>query len=203
GYITSQPIPETIRSINAYTMGVRKANPSAKVLVSYVGSWNDSVKEGQIVKKMCDAGVDVFTHHQDAPYVIDVADDMGLYTTGYDFVYKDYSACFLTAALINWDVLYEKVLGDYISGRADFSDDYWLGLADNAVSLYPYSDLVSEETRALVESEKKRINSWRDVFSGEIYDNEGYLRCYKDERINDHDLFNNMDWLVEGAEIYE
>ncbi len=55
----------------------------------------------------------------------------------------------------------------------------------------------------LVNSEEERIKSWRDVFSGEIYDNEGMLRCRDDERIGDDELFNSIDWYVEGVEVRE
>ncbi|MCR5322805.1 MAG: BMP family ABC transporter substrate-binding protein [Lachnospiraceae bacterium] len=203
GYVTAMPIAETIRSINAYAMGARMSNPSAKVMVKYTGSWDDKDEEEKAVKMLADAGADVMTYHEDRPYAIDLADDLGLYTTGYDYVGNEYSDRFLTAAVINWDVLYAKVLGDFLSGKANFSNDYWLGLSDGAVSLYPYSSRVTEETKKLVDTETERIKTWRDVFSGEIRDNAGTLRCQDNERISDDELFNSIDWYVEGVEIYE
>ncbi|MCR4762358.1 MAG: hypothetical protein K5696_02410, partial [Lachnospiraceae bacterium] len=109
----------------------------------------------------------------------------------------------LTAAVINWDVLYTRILQDYLSGRANFSNDYWLGLSEGAVSLYPYSDRVSEDTKKLVASEEKRIRTSLDVFSGTIRDNTGIVRCGGNERISDHELFHHFDWYVEGVEVYE
>lgn len=203
GYVTAMAIPETVRSINAYALGARKANPSAKVIVKFTGSWDDKDAEEAAVKQLAEAGADVMTFHEDRPYAINAADEMGLFTTGYDYVSGEYSQKFLTAAVFNWDVLYAKVLSDYLSGRANFSNDYWLGLDEGAVSLYPYSGLVSEETKDLIASEEERIKTWRDVFSGEIYDNTGTLRCNENERIGDDELFNRIDWYVEGVEIYD
>ncbi len=202
-YVASMPIEETIRSINAYTMGARRANPKVKVLVKYTWSWEDKEKEEAAMKELAAAGADVVTYHEDRSYAIDLADEMGLYTTGYNYVHKDYSDRFLTAALTNWDIIYEQLLGDYLSGRANFSEDYWLGLSEGAVSIYPLSDQVTEKTKARVAAEEKRICSWRDVFSGVIYDNNGQLRCERDERISDKELFEHMDWYVEGVNIYE
>ena len=145
----------------------------------------------------------MITYHEDRSYALDLADEMGLFTTGYDYVSKEYSDKFLTAAVINWDMLYTGVLRDYLSGRANFSNDYWLGLPEGAVSLYPYSDRVSGETKDLVAAEEKRIMTSRDVFSGEIYDISGIQRCGENERISDDELFNHIDWYVEGVEIYE
>lgn len=203
GYVSAMPIPETVRSVNAYALGARRANPSAKVIVKYTGTWDDPDKEEAATRQLSEAGADVITFHEDRPYAIDLADEMGLYTTGYDYVSKEYSDRFLTAAVFDWDMLYSRILSDYLSGRANFSNDYWLGLNESAVSLYPYSDLVSEETRKLVSAEEERIKTWRDVFSGEIYDNTGVQRCEENERISDDELFNSIDWYVEGVEIYE
>ena len=203
GFVTAMPIPETVRSINAYCLGARKANPSAKVIVRFTGSWDNSKAEEEAVKTLAEAGADVMTFHEDRPYAVDLADEMGLFTTGYDYVSGEHSERFLTAAVFNWDILYARILNDYLSGRANFSNDYWLGLAEGAVSLYPYSDMVTEDTKSLVASEEERIKTWRDVFSGEIYDNTGVLRCNENERIGDYELFNKIDWYVEGVEIYE
>ncbi|MBR3305649.1 MAG: BMP family ABC transporter substrate-binding protein [Lachnospiraceae bacterium] len=203
GYVSAMAIPETVRSVNAYAMGARKANPSAKVLVKYTGSWDDKEAEEAATRELAAAGADVITFHEDKPYAIDLADEMGLYTTGYDYVSGGYSERLLTAAVFDWGMLYNRVLGDYLSGRANFSNDYWLGLKEGAVSLYPCSELVSEETKAFVSEEEKRIQSWRDVFSGEIRDNTGTVRCSENERISDDELFNSIDWYVEGVEIYE
>ena len=203
GYVTATPVPETIRAVNAYALGARKANPSVRVLVKFTGGWDDRQKEEAATRRLAAAGADVMTFHEDRPYEIELADEMGLYTTGYDHVFEKYSERFLTAAVFNWDMLYSRVLSDFLSGRANFANDYWLGLSEGAVSLYPYSELVTEDTRKLVSQEEQRIQSWRDVFSGEIRDNKGVLRCHENERIGDDELFNSIDWFVEGVEVYE
>lgn len=203
GYVTAVPIPETVRAINAYALGAQKADPSVQVLVNFTGGWDDRDKEEAAAAMLMDAGADVITFHEDRPYAIDYADRAGAYTTGYDYVSGDYSDRFLTAAVFNWDILYTRIMDDYLSGRANFSRNYWMGLSEGAVSLYPYSPLVPEKTRTLVSTEEDRIKTWRDVFSGEIYDNTGTLRCGADERIGDDELFNVIDWYVEGVKIIE
>lgn len=203
GYVSAMPIPETVRSINAYALGAHKANPAAKVLVKFTGSWNDPEKEKAAVQTLAAAGADVMTFHEDSPYALEVADAMGLLTTGYDSVPKGCSHRLLTAAVFNWGVLYERVLSDYLRGRANFSGNYWLGVAEGAVALHPYSDLVSDEAKKLVAVEEEKMKTWRDVFSGEIYDNAGALRCHANERIGDAALFNSIDWYVKGVEVHE
>ena len=202
GVVAAMPVSETNRGINAYTLGVRRSDPDARVIVCFTGSWQDERAEEKAVRLLAKEGADVITYHEDKAYAIDTAEELGLYSIGYNGVYGDYSDRFLTAAVFDWKALYERVLGDYMRGRTNFADGYWLGLSENVVSLYPYSDLVSKKTRKLVEREKARIQTWRDVFSGEIYDNTGVLRCGADERIRDEELFNKMEWFVDGVEIY-
>lgn len=203
GYVAAMPNPQTNRGINAYAMGMRFANPEAKLLVRFTGSWNDEAAERESVALLAAQGADVFTYHEDRPYVVREAETRGLFSVGYDTVYEEYSERFLTAAMYDWKVLYGKVLEDYLSGRANFSSGYWLGLEEDAVKLHTLSPLVSERAIFLASMEKQRIMNDRSVFSGVIYDNQGTLRCEDGERIKDHELFTGMDWFVEGVEIYE
>ncbi|HDD63701.1 MAG TPA: BMP family ABC transporter substrate-binding protein, partial [Thermoprotei archaeon] len=41
GYIAAHPIPEVIRHINAFTLGVREVNPNATVYVRWLFKWYD------------------------------------------------------------------------------------------------------------------------------------------------------------------
>ncbi|MBQ7544035.1 MAG: BMP family ABC transporter substrate-binding protein [Synergistaceae bacterium] len=203
GYVTSAPNPQVNRSINAYAMGMRLANPKARLIVRFTGSWENKAAERESVVLLAEKGADVITYHEDRPYAVQEAEKLGLMSIGYDAVYEKYSDKFLTAALYNWKVLYEKVLGDYTSGRSNFSSSYWLGFEEDAVALYPFSPRVSEKAASLASAGKERIMNYSSVFSGVIYDNQGMLRCNKDERISDHELFTGMEWFVEGVEIYD
>ena len=151
----------------------------------------------------------MITYHADKPNAIKEAEARGLFSVGYDAVREIYSARFLTAALYDWEVVYKKVLGDYLSGRTNFSSGYWLGVMNengvyiDAVKLHPLSPAVSERAAAVMRWEKVRMTTDWDVFSGQIYDNEGGLRCGRGEQISDEELFLRMNWFVEGVEIYE
>ena len=203
GYVAAMPIPETHRDINAYALGMRVANPQARLIVRFTGSWDDEAAERESVARLQQKGADVITYHEDKPYAIDEAEKRGLMSIGYDTVYEEYSDRFLTAAINDWKAIYKKVLGDYLSGRGNFSDNYWLGLEEGGVALHPLSPRVSAETEFLVSMERQWIVSNRSVFSGIIYDNRGTLRCGEEERISDHELFTGMNWFAEGVEIDE
>lgn len=42
GYVAAMPIPEVVRGINAFTVGVRSVNPKAKVKVVWTNTWYES-----------------------------------------------------------------------------------------------------------------------------------------------------------------
>jgi basic membrane protein A len=65
GYVAAHPIPEVIRGINAFTMGVRSVNPGAKVRVVWTNTWYDPVKEREAAVALLDAGADIIAQHQD------------------------------------------------------------------------------------------------------------------------------------------
>ncbi|MBP5199865.1 MAG: BMP family ABC transporter substrate-binding protein [Schwartzia sp.] len=203
GYVGAKPNVQSIRSINAYALGMRLANPQARLIVRYTGSWDDEKAERESVAVLQAEGADVISYHADKPNAIKEAEARGLFSIGYDAVRETYSDRFLTAALYDWAVLYKKVLDDYLKGGTNFSRSYWLGLSDKAVKLHPLSPAVEAKAVAAMEWETLRMTTDWDVFSGQIYDNEGRLRCDRGERISDEELFFAMDWYVEGVEIYE
>src|SRR5205085_7913672 len=45
GYVAGFPVPEVIQGINAFTLGMREANPKAKVKVLWLDHWLDPPKE--------------------------------------------------------------------------------------------------------------------------------------------------------------
>ena len=66
GYVAAFPIPEVLRGINAFTLGVREVNPSAQVQVVWTSTWFDPPVEKTAAESLLDAGADVIAMHQDS-----------------------------------------------------------------------------------------------------------------------------------------
>jgi len=77
GYVAAHPIPEVIRGINAFTMGVRSVNPKAKVRVVWTNTWYNPASEKEAAKALLDAGCDVIAQHQDTPGPMQAAEERG------------------------------------------------------------------------------------------------------------------------------
>ena len=78
GYIASFPIPEVVRGINSFTLGLHSVNPDANVKVVWVSTWFDPGKEGDAAKTLIDQGADILTQHTDSPAPLQVAEERGI-----------------------------------------------------------------------------------------------------------------------------
>lgn len=204
GYVAAMANSEVNRGINAFTLGVQRVNPDAKVVVAWSNSWDDVEKEKQLATDLIDEkNVDVITYHQNQPNVIEVAEQKGIASIGYHEAINGTSHNFLTAAEFHFGPTYRRILLDYNRGKAGVVNTYWLGIEQDAVGLTQYSPNVSEETIAIVEEAKQEIINGYDVFSGIIYDTQHTLRCDEGETISDEQLLKYFDWYVEGVEFYE
>ncbi len=204
GYVAAMPNSEVNRGINAFTLGVKHANPEAKVVVSWSNSWDDADREKQLAQELVEKeNADVLAYHQNQPNVVEFAETVGVYSIGYHEAYEGSSDKFLTAVEFRWDITYKELLSDYIRGKSDVVNTYWFGLEKNAIGLTDISPIVKPDIVTDVNTAKEEIKSGDKIFSGVIYDNQGQLRCQEDEIISDQVLMNSMDWYVEGVYIYE
>ena len=203
GYVAAMANDEVNRGINAFTLGVKRVNPEATVNVMWTDSWDDEEKAKSVANTLISEGADVLAYHQNQPYVIEAADAAGVYSIGYNEVAEGFSDKYLTAAVWNWEYLYFDIIKGFMQGRANSRQHHWCGIETGAIELSEFSPLVTEEIRAEVEKAKKEILSGNDVFSGEIYDKDGIMRCGEDEFISDAALMDDFEWYVDGVVIHE
>lgn len=204
GYVAAMDNNEVNRGINAFTLGVRSVNPEAVVYVSYTGDWDNGEKERQEAAALVNnCRVDVLTYHQNQPFVVGMAEELGVYVIGYNIDRGEYSDYLLTSVVSNWNMVYQEIIADYLQNKEIGVRNYWIGIEKDAVGLSFYSKEVSQEMIDAVEFAADRLRDDKEVFSGLIYDNAGNIRCNENEVIRDEILQQQMNWLVEGVEIYE
>jgi basic membrane protein A len=200
GYVAANPIPEVIRGINAFTLGVRKVNPEARVKVVWIFSWFDPGKEKEATLALIDAGADVIAMHADSGAAPQTAEEEGVYVVGYNNDMSRYAPTrHLTAPIWDWGMIYKETAREVIEGTWE-SKDIWWGLKEGLVDLAPYGDDVTDETRAIVEAERARIVSgeW-DVFTGPLENQEGDVVVAEGKKMSDGDMLG-MNWFVQGVE---
>jgi len=196
GYVAAVPIPEVIRGINAFALGVKKVNPNATVYVVWTGTWYDPAKEREAAESLISEGCDVIAQHQDSPAAQQVAQEHGVYSIGYNSdMYKFAPKAHLTAAIWNWSVVYDYIVKNVMEGKWK-SEKIWWGIDKGLVRLAPFNEVVPEKVRKIVQEEKEKYLKGavpeQYPFVGPIYDQQGKLVKAKGEVMNDEELLSMM-----------
>ena len=200
GYVAAFPIPEVVRGINAFTLGVQEVNPDAEVVVVWTNTWFDPPIEKEAAEALLNSDADVITQHQDTTEPQKAAAEAGGLSVGYD---SDMGAFIgdtvLTSPIWNWGVKYTEIVQQVMDGTYDGSESFWGGLNDGIVDLAPFSDRVSDETKALVDEKRAAFESGEtDVFCGPITGADGELLVAEGECLDDGQMLS-MSCFIEGV----
>ena len=192
GYVAAFAIPEVLRGINAFTLGVQEVNPDAEVQVVWTSTWFDMTKEGDAAQALLDAGADVIAMHQDTPAPGQAAEAAGAGWVGYNTDMTEFAPNgWLTAATWDWGPYYLATASAVKAGT--WTPDVIYGnMADGMVNIAPFGPSVSEEMQALIETRKQEIiDGTFAVFPDPIVNQAG----------NEQPLGNifEMDYFVEGV----
>lgn len=205
GYVAAYPISEVNRGINAFTLGVQSVNPNAVVNVVYSESWTDYNANADAAKLLCDEyDVDILTMHCDTVAPLDIAEEQGIWSIGYNMDNSsDYPNSFLTAAVWNWEAFYTPQLLKCLQGKFK-SEQYWEGVETGIISLSPLTTNVKDGIQdVLKEKEQELYNGTFDVFYGPIVDMEGNIRINEGENMPDDAMLNSFDWYVKGVYVHD
>ena len=204
GYVAAMPNSEVNRGINAFTLGVQRVNPNAKVVVMWTGTWrNDEVEAAHARRLIEQAHADVLTYHQDYIASVNVADELGVDYIAYNIELDNRSEHYLTSVVCRWDIFYEKMLQLYLRKELPSVKNYWLGMKQGVIKLSDYSPTVTPEQQQKIEALSQELLNDKQIFSGKLYDNQGNLKCNDGEAISENVLLERMNWLVRGVEVLE
>lgn len=145
GYVAAHPIPEVVRHINAFALGVKEANPKAVVDVRWIFSWYDPSAAREAAESLIAWGADVLAFTEDSPTVVQVCQEYyergkPVYCFGHYSPMQSFGpdVC-VSGQLVHWEVLYADILSKIRSGYYNSTNladvDYWWMLREGAVEL--------------------------------------------------------------------
>ena len=199
GYVAAFPIPEVIRGINAFTLGVQAVNPDAVVRVVWTKTWYDPATEKEAAKSLLDVGADVIAQHQDSPGPQEAAQEKGVYSIGYNSDMTAFAPkAHLTAPIWNWAPFYKSVIEQVQKGTWK-AESVWPGMDTGIVDLAPFAEMVPQDLRDKVMAAKADIIAGKNkVFVGPIKDQKGAVKIAEGVMAPDQDLLG-MTWFVQGV----
>lgn len=199
GYVAAFPIPEVVRGINAFTMGVRAVNPDAQVRVVWTKTWYDPTTEKEAAKGLLDIGVDVIAQHQDSAGPQEAAQERGVYSVGYNTDMSKFAPeAHLVSAVWDWVPFYLDVVGQVRAGTWK-SGNFWPGIETGIVDISSYGTMVPQNVQDEVNKRRQEIIDGNFVvFQGPVKDQAGNERVKSGVTMSDAELLS-FDWFVEGV----
>ena len=199
GYVAAMPIPEVIRGINAFTIGVQSVNPKATVEVMWTNTWFDPAVEKQAALELLNKGCDVMAQHQDSTATQIAAQEKGAFAVGYNTPTGNAAPkAYLTAPLFKWATFYTSDVKDILDGKWT-SRAYWEGLDKGMVDLDALTDNCAPGTKEAVDAAKaKLLDGSLNVFAGPIADQSGAEKVAAGAAMTDDEVWN-MSWFVKGV----
>jgi basic membrane protein A and related proteins len=229
GYVAAFPIPELIRHIDAYALGIKDANPDAKVHVKWIYAWYGPDKAREAAESLIAEGCDTLAFTEDTPAVIEVGQShtekgKQIYTFSHYSAMQPYGEdSVVSGQLMDWGGMYIKILGDIQNGTWTNEDVWWLAKEGAAILGGNETDpinpkFVDDLKQAMIQTQEfgeisaydlvmTRYDQMKqgveifDPFTGPIYDNKGNLQIKAGERASKDDLLSIMYYVdnVEGS----
>jgi basic membrane protein A and related proteins len=200
GYVAPYPLPEIVRSINAFTLGARSVNSKIKVKVVWTNTWYDPQAEKAAALSLIHAGAGLIASGQDTPAAMQAAQEKGVYGISYNSDMRAFAPkAIVTGHIVDWGPYYVKVVKSVMQGTWK-SSDYFGGLADGLVGLAPYGPMVTTDVKSLVDKKKSLItkDDWM-VFAGPLQDQSGKIRVKAGQKMTDPEILS-LNWFVNGVE---
>ena len=223
GYVAAFPIPELIRHINAFALGIKAVNPKAKVHVKWIYAWYGPDKAREAAEALIAEGCDNLAFTADTPAVIEVGQEhtekgRQIYTySHYSPMHQYGKDSVVSGQLVDWGVMYVKILQDIYNGTWKKDDLWWLiaekaailgGSFDNIINpkfvgelkmkMVDTPDFGKISVYDLIVKRYEQMKKGPDVFDpydGPIKDNTGKLMVKEGTRASKGDLLSIMYYV--------
>ncbi len=222
-YVGAFPIPEVIRHINAFALGIKTVNPNAKVHVRWIYAWYGPDKAREAAESLIAEGCDTLAFTEDTPAVIEVGQEhtekgKQIYTFAHYSPMQVYGKdSVVSGQLVDWGVMYEQILKDLYEGTWTNKDYWWLA-AEKAVLLggsfedpinpkfvdalkavsVKTNDLGTLSAYDLIFKRYEQMKQGTDVFDpfvGPIADNTGTIQIKAGQQASKGDLLSIMYYV--------
>jgi simple sugar transport system substrate-binding protein len=200
GYVAAFPIPEVIRGINAFTIGMREVNSRAKVRVVWVSSWYDPGKEREAAEALIAQGADVIMQHTDSTAPVQAAEAKGVYAIGYHSDMSKFGPkAHLVASTHDWTGYYQSVVEKVMKGQWK-SEAFVGGIKEGMVVMAGWGPMVPPEVKKLAADKEALIKSGKFApFQGPLKAQDGKELVAAGNVMPDKDILE-MNYYVEGVE---
>jgi simple sugar transport system substrate-binding protein len=223
GYVAAFPIPELVRHINAFAIGIKETNPKAKLHVKWTYAWYGPDKAKEAAESLIAEGCDNLAFTEDTPAVIEVGQahaEKGkqIYTYSHYSPMESYGKdSVVSGQLCDWGVMYDKILQDLHDGSWTPKDYWWLAKEKAVLLGGSYDHMINPKFEGALKAVNiasedfgkisaydlvvKRYDQMKqgvevfDPYTGPIKDNTGALKIKAGQRASKGDLLSIMYYV--------
>ena len=200
GFVAAFPIPQVLRSINAFTLGAQAVDPDCTTRVVWTNGWLNPPKEAEAANSLADAGVDVIGEQIDSPITLaKTAQKRGIYVVGKDVnVQKFADKAYLTGASWDWGPMMAKLVKEIWAGT--WKPSHVRGdLKDGAAKLDPLGAAVPGPVKDKVMAAHGEIMSGKKViWKGPLAKQDGSTAVAAGKPLSLQEI-ETMSYLVKGV----
>ena len=198
GYVAGFPVPEVVQGINAFTLGMRAANPKAEVKLVWLNAWFDPSRERDAALTLINQGADVLTNHSGSTAVAQVAEEKGVALLAYQSDMARFAPTAQLAAVTHhWGPYYTQVATAVLANTWR-PEAVWGGMKDGLVQLSAVNPALPAGVKAeLAQRQQALLDGRFKPFGAPLIDNTGHIRLAQGA-LSDAQIAA-MDWLVQGV----
>jgi basic membrane lipoprotein Med (substrate-binding protein (PBP1-ABC) superfamily) len=207
GTVATQPIPEPIRGINAFTLGLLRGlkegnhqhDPAKANTVVWLKKWLDPINEVVLAETLINQKHDLIRQMADTPDSARTACYKKVPAIGYGMDVKRYGAdCALISTTWNWGPYYVDAVKRVMNKTWKPQEIFW-GFKENLIGLSAFHGTVPKPVQEKVLAELKKMKGGKDdSFLGPIRGQEGKVVIQAGQRATDKELLT-MKWFAEGV----
>jgi basic membrane lipoprotein Med (substrate-binding protein (PBP1-ABC) superfamily) len=207
GTVATQPIPEPIRGVNAFTLGLlrglkegnHKHDPKKVNTVVWLKKWLDPINEVVLAETLINQKHDLIRQMADTPDSARTACYKKVPAIGYGMDVKLYGAdCALISTVWNWGPYYVDAIKRAMNKTWKPQEIYW-GFKENLIAVSAFHSSVPQKVQEKVMAELKKMKEGKDdSFLGPIKDQQGKVVIPASQRATDKELLT-MKYFIEGV----
>ncbi len=199
GIIAGFPVSVVNWDINAFARGAQETNPDVEVIVTFLNTWYDPVKERQAADAILEQGADVLATNLSSTAPMVAAEEAGIWSIGFQ---NDMSVAaptkHLTSVIFNWDTYFTPVVEAISAGNWESQGLPLVGLEYGTADITPLHEAVpADVAEAIMARRAAFADGSATPFDGPVVKQDGTVVVEDGASLDDGGLWG-MDYLVEG-----
>ena len=195
GYVAHYPIIGSVTAINAFALGARLTNPSAKIVLRW------SCVPGNPIRSLLNEGITMISNRETGTEGHPLAWEWGTY-----MMQEDGSVLPLSTPRWNWGKFYEGVVNSIFNGswdalgakEAQKAVNYWWGMSSGVIEVDLNPSLPDGAKQIASILQNGLLQGCVQPFDTHLVDQNGIE--HDGALYNDPHELMNMDWLLDNIE---